>query len=338
LGKAATRPAIAIRRFEPADETQVLGLLGATLGGGPAGQRPASFFRWKHLENPFGPSLMLVAEADSRIIGLRAFLRWRFVAGGGTFEAVRAVDTATHPDYQGMGVFSRLTTTALAMLNGHADLVYNTPNGASRPGYLKLGWRDIGRVPVMVRARRPVRLLRGLRRPGGLPARPTVAAMPAARVLEQGTAISRLLAETEADDRLRTSRDVPYLRWRYGAAPLLGYHAVTVEASRRLRGLAIFRVRPRGGLWESTVAELLVPAGDWRTAQRLLRRVTGAAPVDHLTLHASSRALTVSALGAGYVPAPGGISFVVKPLRDGLDPDPSTLAAWALSLGDLEVF
>ena len=73
------------------------------LGGGPAGSRPAEFFRWKHLENPFGRSFMLVAEADGRIVGLRAFMRWEFVAGDGAFRAVRAVDTATHPDYPGAG-------------------------------------------------------------------------------------------------------------------------------------------------------------------------------------------------------------------------------------------
>jgi hypothetical protein len=88
VARAATRPAITIRPFAFADESQVLSLLGAALGGGPAGQRPASFFRWKHLENPFGPSLMLVAEADDRIVGLRAFLRWRFVAGDASFAAV----------------------------------------------------------------------------------------------------------------------------------------------------------------------------------------------------------------------------------------------------------
>jgi len=98
----------------------VLDLLGLTLGVGPAGRRPAEFFRWKHLENPFGPSLMLVAEADGRLVGLRAFMRWRFAAGDRQLRAVRAVDTATHPDYQGMGVFSRLTRAALDALDGEA--------------------------------------------------------------------------------------------------------------------------------------------------------------------------------------------------------------------------
>ena len=82
------------------------------------------------------------------------------------------------------------------------------------------------------------------------------------------------------------------------------------------------------------MAEVLVPDGDRRTARRLLARVARAAAVDHLTL----RAPALTAASAGFLPAPGGISFVVKPLRDGLEPDPSALGAWALSLGDLEVF
>ncbi len=107
------------------------------------------------------------------------------------------------------------------------------------------------------------------------------------------------------------------------------------EEAGRLIGLALFRVRPRGALWESTVAEVLVADGDQRTRRRLLGRVAAAAAVDHLALHAPGAG---RAARAGFLPAPGGISFVVNPLRDGLTPDPSSLAAWDLSLGDLEVF
>jgi GNAT superfamily N-acetyltransferase len=342
LGRAAIRPEIAIRPFVAGDEADVLELLDATLGGGPAGRRPPDFFRWKHQQNPFGQSFMLVAHSGGRPIGLRAFMRWRFEGGGRTYEAVRAVDTATHPDYQGMGVFSRLTSAALDALQEQVDLVFNTPNRASRPGYLKLGWRDVGRMPVAVRVRRPLRLARGLRAPAArLPARPAVAAEPAATVLERGEQVAQLLIEARAADeeRLHTPRDLAYLRWRYGAAPLLDYAAAIEEEAGQLRGLAIFRVRPRGALWESTVAEVLVPAGDRRTALRLLRRVAGAAPVDHLTLHAPTGTATAAAAAlTGFLPAPGGMVFVVKPLRGRVQPDPAELHAWALSLGDIEVF
>ena len=336
MKRAVAGSTITIRPFDIGDEAAVLALLEQTLGGGPAGRRPAEFFRWKHFDNPFGPSFMLLAEADGRVIGLRAFMRWRFIVDGRELSAVRAVDTATHPEYQGMGVFSRLTRAALEALAGQVDLVFNTPNDASRPGYLKLGWREVGRVPVALRVRRPVRFARGLRRPAGQPpARPPVDADPAARVLERADEVAGVLAQVRPrEGRLSTPRDVGYLRWRYGAAPLLDYAGVAEEVAGELRGLALFRVRPRGALWETTVAEVLVADGDRRTARRLLARVARAAAVDHLTL----RAPALTAASAGFLPAPGGISFVVKPLRDDLEPDPSALGAWALSLGDLEVF
>jgi GNAT superfamily N-acetyltransferase len=336
VARAATDPDIAIRPFAATDEPRVLELLDITLGGGPAGRRPPEFFRWKHLQNPFGSSLMLIAEHGGQVIGLRAFMRWRFNAGDRAYEAVRAVDTATHPEYQGRGVFSRLTTAALEALEGQADLVFNTPNAASRAGYLKLGWQDVGRVPIMIRACRPLRLARGLRAAQAtLPPRPAVLANQASRLLQRDEEVSQLLAEAPLDTaRLHTPRDLEYLRWRYGAAPFLDYHGVVEEHDGRLRGLALFRVRQRRALWESTVAEILAPAGDRRTVRRLIGKVADAAPVDHLVL----RAPVVPALRSGCLPAPGGIRLVVRPIRQGIRPNPTELRAWALSAGDLEVF
>jgi GNAT superfamily N-acetyltransferase len=327
---------VSVRPFVDEDLPRVLGLLDASLGGGPAGRRPPELFRWKHADNPFGPSLLLVAEHEDRLIGLRAFMRWRFAAGGRELAAVRAVDTATHPDYQGMGVFSRLTRAALEALDGQVDLVFNTPNGKSGPGYLKLGWHEVGRVPVAVRPRRPLRLLAaGRARPR--PA-PPVAAEPAARALGPAGAVARLLEREPAAPGLATVRSVEYLRWRYGAAPLLGYRAVTEERGGELTGLALFRVRPRGRLWEATVSEVLT-GGDAGTAGRLLRRVARAAAVDHLTLHTPARSpLARAAARSGFLPSPAGIHLVANPRTPGLRPDPTQLGAWALSLGDLEVF
>ena len=314
----------------------MLGLLDASLGGGPAGRRPPEFFTWKHLDNPFGRSLLLVAEHQDRLIGLRAFMRWRFEAGERTLAAVRAVDTATHPEFQGLGVFSRLTRAALEAMDGQVDLVFNTPNGKSGPGYLKLGWREVGKVPVAVRARRPLRLLLSGR--ARTRTAPPVTAAPAAEALADDDTLAALLAREPAPRGLATPRTAGYLRWRYGAAPLLGYRAVTEERDGELAGLAIFRVRPRGGLWETTVAEVLA-GGDAGTARRLLRRVVQAAPADHLTFAApAGSAAARAATRAGVLPSPAGIALVANPVVADLRPDPAELGSWLLSLGDLEVF
>jgi hypothetical protein len=89
-----------------------------------------------------------VAELAGKIVGARVFLRWQFRdARGNVTEALRPVDTVTHPEARGRGIFKRLTLTGLAEL--HADeryLVFNTPNGNSLPGYLKMGWEEHGRA------------------------------------------------------------------------------------------------------------------------------------------------------------------------------------------------
>jgi GNAT superfamily N-acetyltransferase len=331
---------VGVRVYRDTDEARVLGLLGASLGGGPAGVRAPASFRWKHFENPFGDSLMLLAEADDRLVGLRAFMRWRCTRGDRDLTAVRAVDTATHPEFQGRGIFSRLTLAALATLRGEVDLVFNTPNEKSLPGYLKMGWRVVGVVPIRVRIRRPFRLARHARSlrnhvstAGAGPPR-RVMAPPASEALRDPEALSLLLERTDSfPGRLSSPRTVDYLRWRYGSAPLLDYRAVGDADA-----VAIFRVRPRGALWETTVSELIVPEGDVLAARRALRTVARVADTDHLTFSFPPGSTADRAVRRSTFRVPGGMTLVANPLAPDLEPDPTLLSSWALSLGDLEVF
>ena len=339
-----TELAFDIRPYRSEDEPGVLELLLAALGPGPVGERTPPFFRWKHLENASGSSFMLVAEVDGQLAGLRAFMRWRLRSGRGDLRAVTAVDTATHPDFQGHGIFTALTRAALDALEGEVDLVFNTPNEKSLPGYLKMGWRLVGRVPISVRVRRPLRFAanaRSLRRPLGAEPDPIAAPIAAPRVAEALTGDLEPLLARAGDPlgRIETTRDLRYLRWRYGSVPGLDYRAIRVGPPRRPEGLAIFRVRRRGGSWETSVVEIITAGDDVASARRLLRAAATAAPVDHVVAHLPKDTPGGrTARRAGSVSAPHGVTFVVKPLRDGLRPDPSSLEGWALSLGDLEVF
>jgi GNAT superfamily N-acetyltransferase len=342
VSKVSRSTGIEIRHYRQDDEGPVLDLLRSTLGDGPAGHRPPEFFRWKHAQSPFGPSYMLVAETEERIVGLRAFMRWRFRAGEDVVRAVRAVDTATHPEYQGRGIFSRLTRRAVDELRTDVDLVFNTPNRNSLPGYLKMGWRIVGRIPVDVRVRRPIPVMRGFRqlRSTAAPARPRpeVRAESAEEALSDPSVATLLAEAEESGRRLVTPLSGEYLGWRYGSAPLLGYRAVREHVGGALAGMAIFRVRPRGRLWETTVAEAVVQPGDVRTARRLLGRVVRAASVDHVCCRFPRRSAPArGARAACFLPAPGGPELVVNPLHQVL-PDPLELKSWGLSLGDLEVF
>ncbi len=334
--------ALTVRAYADRDEPAVLELLTASLGGGPAGVRPAEFFRWKHVDNPFGRSFMLVAEESGRIVGFRSFLRWAFEARDGRVRAVRAVDTATHPDSQGRGIFTQLTLAALEELRADTDLIFNTPNEKSLPGYLKMGWKEVGRVPVSVRVRRPVRFVRGIRSVGsgadGVPTIP-VSAERASVALEDAEGVEALLRGVTPSTRLRTPRDLTFLRWRYGAAPLLDYRVVRSTRDGRLTGLAVFRARMRGVLREASIADVLTAPGDVRTAAQLLRGVGKAGRFDHVTcsFHPGTDPAN-AARRAAFVRARRGVLVVSNSLEGRSPLDPTERESWQFTLGDLEVF
>ena len=328
--------AVALRPYRDEDEIAVLDLLTVSLGGGPAGRRPPEFFRWKHLENPFGRSYMLLAETEGMVVGFRSFMRWKFELSGGSVRAVRAVDTATHPDYQGLGIFRRLTTTAIEELRSEADLIFNTPNDKSLPGYLKMGWRTVADMPIRVRVRRPIRFIRhlGSRRDATEP-------LSGRQAKPDDSALSEAanLATEGNEHSLTTARGGKFLRWRYHDIPLLSYRVAEERDDRgTLQGAAVYRIRPRGRLQEAMVVELFVGPGDRACASRLLRRVSKEADVDHLTCSFPRGSVQAGAAWrAGFLPSPEGPTLVANPLGE-VAVDVFSVASWSLSLGDLEVF
>ena len=309
------------------DDDAVIALLGASLGWVPDG-RHTDFFRWKHRENPAGRSPAWVACIDDRIVGYRTMLRWQFRVGDDVVDAVRAVDTATHPDAQGRGIFTTLTRVALDELaEGSTAFVFNTPNEQSRPGYLKLGWQEVGRVPIAVGLRSVLRapvILRA-RVPAGKWARPCAAGEPAGAVLADAAGVGALLASQPRlpAQAIATLRTPAHLRWRYGWAPL-GYRVLRAGDGVD-GGIAVFRVRQRGPAVEATVCELLVPEGDRRAARRLFRRVAATVGADFAV---------AAGAGGAVVPRLGPI-LTWKGVAAGAALPP--LADWRLALGDVEL-
>ena len=126
--------AIDIREATAGDADAIVTLLGTSMARA-GDERFGRLLAWKHEANPFGRSLQWVMVDGGQVVGYRAFMRWEFVGLGRSWRAVRAVDTATHPDHQGKGIFKALTLHAVDVARDDGvDFVFNTPNDQSRPG------------------------------------------------------------------------------------------------------------------------------------------------------------------------------------------------------------
>ncbi|MDQ2677541.1 MAG: GNAT family N-acetyltransferase [Actinomycetota bacterium] len=326
---------LTIRAATAEDRGAVIELCRLSLGW-KDGDPNEDFFAWKHDENPFGESPAWVAVAeDGTLAGLRVFLRWRFrTPGGERIEAVRAVDTATHPDWQGKGIFTRLTLGALdEMAEQGVGVVFNTPNDQSRPGYLKMGWSQVGRVPVGVR----VRSARSAVRVAGARAAAEKWSSGgqvgiAATALGADAEIEQLLESLAPEDGIATDRSIDYLRWRYSFAPL-GYRALPLGDHLR-DGVVVFRVRRRGPATELTLCEVLAPAGaPVRRAIGYLLRRSGA---DYAIRTVGGGRVDRESIAAGFVPLTRlGPILTWRPVTRSSVP---AIGDLAFTLGDVELF
>lgn len=315
-----------IRPATADDDGAVLDLLAMSLRWVPD-ELHARFFEWKHRENPFGPSLVWLALVDGVAVGYRTFLRWELLDGDRIVRAVRAVDTATHPDHRRGGVFSTLTAHAVeaARLDG-VDLIFNTPNEASLPGYLKLGWEVVGRPPVGIAARSPGAVMAALRSRVAADkwSQPTEAGVAAADVLADAATVASLLDVVGTGDGLATRRSHRYLLWRYGFEPL-AYRAV-VAPTGPADGVIVFRVRRRGVSTEVAVVEMLWPDDDRRGLRRALASILRQVGRAHLI------AAGPGTRRAHMIPAPRqGPVLTWRPLV------PRERPRWGLTLGDIEL-
>lgn len=230
-----------VRPAKEGDIPAIVNLLKVSLGEQlmPKSER---YWRWKHVENPFGDSPVLVCLSEQEVVGVRAFMRWEWWGNGRVYRAVRAVDTATHPDFQGKGIFKKLT---LALVD-HCkelgdDFIFNTPNQQSKPGYLKMGWQEVSRFPVTGSIQRPAHVVRNLLTKAP-PSGKKISESPLKYFLDHPD-LSTLLGMSRQIPALTTNVSAAYLRWRYLDVPVASYVAVGDEQDNKLRSLLIGRIK-----------------------------------------------------------------------------------------------
>lgn len=110
------------------------------------------FLSWLYQDNPDGQVVGFDAREGERLAAHYACIPVRALIGGEEVKVLLSLNTATHPDYQGQGLFTQLAerTYAIAASMGY-DCVYGVANANSTPGFIrKLGFQLVG--PLQAKA------------------------------------------------------------------------------------------------------------------------------------------------------------------------------------------
>lgn len=209
-----------IREATAQDLPEIIRVLKLSLGEADLPLSEA-IWKYKHIDNPFGRSLVLIAVDHGKIVGVRAFMKWKWRKGNSNFLAFRAVDTATHPDFQGKGIFKKLTLEAVKTGKELSyNFVFNTPNVQSRPGYLKMGWKQVGKIRV---ALQPSYNSFWKLKEKQLDYQITNKATP----IETSSLCNSWNAKLKLKEKLFTPKSAEFLSWRYEDNPLQQYEVLS---------------------------------------------------------------------------------------------------------------
>jgi N-acetylglutamate synthase-like GNAT family acetyltransferase len=310
-----------IREGTESDIPQIIQLLKDSLGESLI-PKSTELWNWKHRANPFGESPTLVATTDNRIVGVRTFLRWEFTDGTRLIKACRAVDTAIHPEYQGEGLFKKLTLELVESLKAEEiDLIFNTPNSASLPGYLKMGWAKWGKLPLKLDFH--------------FNSEKNKHSTKQQSWDEIENLISAIESEKSSSGQLNTNLTTGYLSWRYRDCPLFPYYFISDNKSYIL----FYRIKEGKMGRELRIADFFTVGKPSEKAKielqkklNLTKKVAGARFTSYSGLKFSGE----KALDLGILPVvPMGPVVTLRQTNDKFSPLDQH---WSWSLGDLEVF
>lgn len=346
--QAPARSKCVVRLYRTEDEPQVLDLLALCLprwarSPDRAAQSRATQWRWKHFDNPFGASHVLVAVSDEgTVVGAVALMPWRLRYRDQVLACARTVDMVTHPAYRGQGVASSFWPASRQhLVQANVALTFHTPNRRSIL-FARKGGRPVWTLQPRVNVLKPFRALsRALRHRAGK-ARP--AADPAAvfrttpatvsELLERRAAVAELLVHDarQSDGQLRTDRSVEYLAWRYASNPALRYYAVCAESQGRIDGVAIFRVDTWTGISRVVLQDVLLRRCDHEVIAALRRQLMAHVDPDLIHHYQSQSRLL---LGRPGLPATR-FNFTVGVYQHEFDAVATRPSNWDLTLGDLQ--
>lgn len=102
-----------------------------------------AYLHWLYVDNPDGPAVGFDAWDGERLAAHYVCIPAQVWVEGKQVRVLLSLNTATHPDYQGKGLFTKLATATFeAGAAGGFDGVYGVANANSTPGFVrKLGFQ-----------------------------------------------------------------------------------------------------------------------------------------------------------------------------------------------------
>lgn len=211
-----------IKQYKTGDEAQILELFKLAFNK----EMTPEYWKWRFQDNPFTKDIMIHLMWDGdKMVGHYAICPIEMVIDGEVCMTAFSMTTMTHPEYNGRGIFTQLSSSLYEELKTQHGykMVWGFPNNNSHYAFIKnLKWNNVATLPMLSLSKAKLKAVENLQ-------------YSVVGAFDEGLA-SKLNTTSK---KIKINKTADYLNWRYNSNPFAEYKTITVD-----EGVAVYKVIP----------------------------------------------------------------------------------------------
>lgn len=214
-----------IRKFKADDVKAILDLFKLAFNK----EMTMEYWKWRFQDNPFSNEFMihLMWEGDL-LVGHYAVSPVEMIVNGEVTKTALSMTTMTHPEYNGRGVFTQLSSSLYNELKEEHKyaMVWGFPNNNSHYAFIKnLKWKNLATIPMLsLKTANFKKIESDLN-------------------FEQHSNFTASLSQklSSVNKVVRINKTEKYLNWRYVSNPSAGYKIISINDET---GIIVYKLIP----------------------------------------------------------------------------------------------
>jgi len=232
------------RDYQSGDENQILTLYEEVNNR----EMTLAHWTWKFAKSPFGQAMLKLMFDGNKLIGHYAVIPMNVQVEKKLVKAALSVNTMTHPDYRGHGIFAYLGEETYQVCEQKGvKFVYGFPNSnIYQPRIEKLEWKGFGKMTVLEKEL-GVQTIRGIGKRDSI--------YPIEKFDER---VHSLWNKTKDSYCVIVPRTEKFLNWRFAEHPTVKYSKFIFQgASDEVSGYIVLKIYTQGDEIKGHIVDML---------------------------------------------------------------------------------